>query len=120
MGAGFLDALCDIAGIKDYVTNTSRLKDGVDYCIYPPKVDERQLTLTFTISGVSPDDYNAKRKAFFGELYKGDVSVVVPAHGNEIFRLKYRNSTGVYAQNTERTFGKVGCKFTEPNPNNRA
>lgn len=119
MGEGFLDALGEPAGLKEYVTNASRQKDGTDYCATIPKIEERQVTLTFTITGAAPADFEAKKRAFFEEMYKGDVTLKVPLVGNEVYRLKYKASSGAYAQNRWRTFCKVGMKFTEPNPRNR-
>jgi hypothetical protein len=119
MGDKFLDALGEIAGMKEYVTNNNRLKDGVDYVNTIPKIDERSVTLTFTITGENSVDFLDKKNSFYEELYHGDIALKVPANGNEIYHLKYKNSTGAYAQNIERTFAKLGVKFQEPNVKNR-
>ena len=119
MGKGFLDALDEPAGLKGYITNDSKLKDGVDYCDMTPKVNERQVTLTFTITVANQDDYRIKRKAFLNELYNGNVSLKIPSMSEDVYHLKYKDSTGAYAQNLERTFCKIGVKFIEPNPENR-
>ena len=115
----FLDALGEKAGKKDYITNNDRTRDGIEYCSIIPKSNERQLTLMFTITGSSPSDFTAKKDAFFDELDKGDVSIKVPADSAKVYHLKFKDSTGGYAQNTERTFCKLGVKFIEPNPVNR-
>ena len=119
MGNKFLDALGEKAGKKEYITNDNKLKDGIEYCVAIPKTNERQLILTFTITGSSPSDFTAKKDAFFDELDKGDVSVKVPADSAKVYHLKFKDSTGSYAQNLKRTFCKVGIKFIEPNPKNR-
>ena len=120
MGENFLDSLEEPAGLKDYVTNSSRLNDGVDYCNVKPKTDERQLTLLFTITGSSTTDFALKKRAFFEIMYSADVIITVPVIGVLTkFHLKYKGTTGVYAQNVARTFCKVGFKFTEPNIRNR-
>lgn len=120
MGDKFLDALGEKAGKKEYITNDNKLKDGIEYCDAVPKANERQLTLTFTITGSSPSDFTAKKDAFFDELDKGDVSIKVPDDSAKVYHLKFKDSTGSYAQTIERTFCKVGIKFVEPNPRNRA
>ena len=119
MGDRFLDALGEKAGKKDYITNDNKLKDGVEYCSFVPKAAERQVTLTFTIRGDSRSDFISKKDAFFVELDKGDVTIQVPANDSKVYHLKFKDSTGTYAQNLERTFCKVGIKFVEPNPKNR-
>lgn len=85
-----------------------------------PKVDEREITLSFTIEGNSQSDYQAKKKAFFDELYKGVVDIQVPANSNEIYHLIYLGKSVAYAQSLDRTFGKISAKFNEPNPANRS
>ncbi len=119
MGDRFLDALGEKAGKKDYITNDNKLKDGIEYCSFVPKAAERQVTLTFTIRGDSRSDFISKKDAFFVELDKGDISIQVPTNDSKVYHLKFKDSTGTYAQNLERTFCKVGIKFIEPNPKNR-
>lgn len=119
MGKGFLDALEEPVGLKGYIANDNKLKDGVEYCDMIPKVNERQVTLTFTITGANQNDYRAKRKAFLNELYSGNISLKVPEADDEVYHLKYKDSTGAYAHNLELTFCKIGIKFIEPNPKNR-
>lgn len=119
MGDKFLDSLEEKAGKKEYITNDNKLKDGIEYCAAIPKTNERQLTLTFTLVGSNPADFTTKKDAFFDELDKGDVTIQVPANDAKVYHLKFKDSTGVYAKNLERTFCKVGIKFIEPNPKNR-
>lgn len=119
MGDKFLDALGDIAGLKDYVTNNNRLKDGVEYASMTPKTDERSVTLTFTIEGRNTAEFQNRKHKFYEEMYKGDVALKVPRNGNETYRFKYKASTGAYAQTLDMTFCKIGVKFQEPNVRNR-
>lgn len=119
MGDGFLDALEDPAPLKEFVENKSRLEHGKRVDIFNPRLDERDLTLQFTIDGSSPADYKAKKKGFYEELYKGRIDIKVPANGDEIYRLTYHRSVG-FAMNISRTFSKISVKFNEPNPSNRS
>lgn len=116
MGEGFLDVIGASAPMKDFIENKSRLEHGKRVIINNPKVDEREITLSFTIEGNSQSDYQAKKKAFFEELYKGVVDIQVPANSNEIYHLIYLGKSVAYAQSLNRTFGKISAKFNEPNP----
>ena len=119
MGEGFLDVLGASSPMKEFIENKSRLEHGKRVIINNPKVDEREITLSFTIEGNSQSDYQAKKKAFFEELYKGAVDIQVPANSNEIYHLIYLGKSVTYAQSLDRTFGKISAKFNEPNPTNR-
>ena len=119
MGDNFLDALGEKADKKDYITNNDRTKNGVEYCDLIPKTNERTETLTFTITGSSPSDFETKSDACDEEFDKGNMDITIPKDSTKVYHLKFKDSTGGYAQNTERTFCKLGVKFIEPNPTNR-
>ena len=119
MGEGFLDVLGASSPMKEFIENKSRLEHGKRVIINDPKIDEREITLSFTIEGNSQSDYQAKKKAFFEELYKGVVDIQVPANSNEIYHLIYLGKSVAYAQSFDQTFEKISAKFNEPNPANR-
>ena len=119
MGEGFLDVLGASSPMKEFIENKSRLEHGKRVIINDPKIDDREITLSFTIEGNSQSDYQAKKKAFFEELYKGVVDIQVPANSNEIYHLIYLGKSVAYAQSLDQTFGKISAKFNEPNPANR-
>ena len=52
MGEDFLDTLNGYYTLKEYITNNDRTQDGVQY-VGIPKVNERNMTLNFTIEGNS-------------------------------------------------------------------
>ena len=116
MGEGFLDVIGASSPMKEFIENKSRLEHGKRVIINDPKIDEREITLSFTIEGNSQSDYQAKKKAFFEELYKGVVDIQVPANSNEIYHLIYLGKSVAYAQSLDQTFGKISAKFNEPNP----
>lgn len=62
MGEGFLDVIGASAPMKDFIENKSRLEHGKRVIINNPKVDEREITLSFTIEGSSQSDYQSKKK----------------------------------------------------------
>lgn len=119
LGDGFLDAIGAPAPMKDFIENKSRLEHGKRVIINNPKLDERDVTLTFTIQGNSQADYQAKKSAFQNELYKGALTIQIPSNGSEIYHLIYTGKSISYAQSLDRTFGKLTVKFNEPNPTNR-
>lgn len=119
MGDNFLDVIGTSSPLKEFIENKSRLEHGKRVIVNNPKVDERDITLSFTIEGSSKSDYQAKKKAFFNELYKGAVDIQVPPNSDEIYHLIYTGKSVSYAQSLCGTFGKISCKFNEPNPTNR-
>ena len=119
MGDKFLDTIGASSPMKEFIENKSRLEHGKRVIVNNPKLDERDITLSFTIEGNSQSDYQAKKKAFFDELYKGTVDIQVPANSSEIYHLIYLGKSITYAQSLDRTFGKISMKFNEPNPANR-
>lgn len=119
MGDGFLDSLGGASSLKEFIENKSRLEHGKRVTTNNPKLDDRELTLSFTIEGVTASDYQEKKKAFFEELYKGVIDIQVPLVSSEIYHLIYLGKNITYAQSLDRTFGKCSMKFCEPNPDNR-
>lgn len=118
MGDGFLDALNGYYPMKDYITNNDRTQDGVQY-VGTPKVNERSLTLNFTMEGMNSSDFTTKNKAFVEVMRGGDVVIQVPEDSPAVYHLKYTGKSCTFARNTERTFAKLGLAFIEPNPTNR-
>lgn len=118
MGDGFLDTIFAPEPMKEFIENKSRLQHGKQVLYNIPKVDERDVTLVFTLEGSSPDDYLAKYSAFKAELNKGKVEIKVPVLGDQVYRLTYLRSAS-FGLNISRTFSKISIKFNEPNPANR-
>jgi hypothetical protein len=119
MGDNFLNSLGASVPIKEFIENKSRLKHGKRIIATTPKLDEREITLAFTIEGNSQSDYQTKKIAFFEELYKGVIDIQIPAINNDIYHLIYLGKSITYAQSLDRTFGKCSMKFCEPNPSLR-
>ena len=65
MGDNFLDVLGAPVPLKEFIENKSRLEHGKQVLMDNPKLDERELTLVFTVEGDSPADYQAKVKLIF-------------------------------------------------------
>lgn len=118
MGDNFLDILNGYYPMKDYITNNDRTQDGVQY-VGVPKVNERNITLNFTMEGNDASDFAAKNKAFVEVMRGGDVVIQVPEDSPAVYHLKYTGKSCTFAWNVERTFAKIGLAFIEPNPTNR-
>ena len=120
MGDGFLDTIGAPAPMKEFIENKSRLEHGKRVIVSNSKLDEREITLSFTIEGSSQMDYQAKKKSFFEELYKGTVDIQIPGNNNGTYHLIYLGKSVSYGQSIDRTFGKLSAKFCEPNPSVRS
>ena len=119
MGEGFLGAIDSFVPMKEVIENDSRLEHGKRVLVYNPKMASREMTLHFTVKGNSETDFRVKRRAFEQELQKVKVEVVVPALGEEVYRLIYLGKSVSYAMNVARTFCTISSKFEEPNPSDR-
>lgn len=119
MGDNFLDVLGAPVPLKEFIENKSRLEHGKQVLMDNPKLDECELTLVFTVEGDSPADYQAKKTAFYEELYKGKIDIQIPENNSDIYHLLYLGKSVSYAQSLDRTFGKISAKFCEYNPSNR-
>lgn len=119
MGDGFLDVLGASSQMKAYIENDSRLEHGKRVVAVSPKVDSREVTLSFTIQGESRDGFTAKKDAFYSELYKGVLDISVPGDSPKVYHLLYTGKSITYAQSRDRKFAKLSARFEEPNPMNR-
>jgi hypothetical protein len=117
MSDNFLENISIAAPLKDFIENESRLEHGKRMIISNPRLASRNVTLTFTINGKTPEEYLDHYRAFVAELHKGNVALRVPALG-ETYKLVYLNSAS-YALDGSRTVSKLACKFVEPNPQDR-
>ena len=59
MGDNFLNSLGTPVPMKEFIENKSRLEHGKQIITIAPKLDEREISLAFTIEGNSPSDYQA-------------------------------------------------------------
>ena len=101
--------------MKDVIENKSRLEHGKRVLLNDRKLDERELTLTFTLEGTSREDYISKYKSFITAISSGEVAIKVPALGSDVYHVYYLRSAS-FAWNIQRTFSKISVKFNEPNP----
>lgn len=119
MGDGFMNALLAPSTLKPMIENKSRLEHGKRVIVHNPRIEEREITLSFAISAQTSQQYHMRRDSFYAELYKGNVEIRVPALGGQTYRLIYQGKSSTYAENRQHTHGSISIKFIEPNPQNR-
>ena len=118
---GSYAALLTPAGLKDFIENNDPTKDGTE--VLTKKADgaslahiaERDVQLTFLITGDDEADFLAKYTYFVALLQGGNINLHIPELCT--FRLIYRNSTKF--DNYRLKACKLAVKFREPNPANR-
>lgn len=115
---GALEAILTPPPVKDYIENDSRLGHGIQITSSPEicKMDSRELTLPFFITGNSQSDYLDKYSSFVSELVKGKIALKIPALG-KTYNLYYL-SCGKYGS-YGKCRGKFMVKLKEPNPGDR-
>ena len=110
-------ALMTPAPLKDFLENDDRSKDGTDVLVNNPRKAERDVTLTFLITGNNTTNYLAHYDAFIAELHKGQITLYI-GDLNQTFRLLFSNATQF--ENWRLNACKIAVKFREPNPANRS
>ena len=119
MGQGFLNTLLAPLELKDYVTNEVRDEDGIRVLNSTPSVKNRNVTLSFVIIGTTQADLMNKRNAFLAEIYKGRVTIQVPAVSDDTYKLHYKGQSASWNMNKARTIASLSLSFTESNPTDR-
>ena len=116
---GSIAALLAPAPMKAYITNASRAEHGTRIITALPRLDSREVTLTFSVEGDTPLDFQLKYRRLVQKLQSGEIVLKFAADDlPDVFHLVYTKSS-TYALNQERTFCKMAVKLTEPNPANR-
>ena len=110
-----LDTINRYYPLKDYITNNDRLRDGVQYANITLKVNERSITLNFTIEGNNSANFTAKKKDFTEVMRMGDFTIQFPADSFDVYHLKYTGKSCTFARYLDRTFAKLELAFIEPN-----
>lgn len=115
MGDGFLNALREPLPMKDYIVNKSRLTNGAIYT-GTPKIDERDVTLTFVVYGATKAALATNISALYSMFYAGDISIKVNDEATTYY-LKYLGKNVQYAETL--TTCKITARFAEPDPTDR-
>lgn len=111
MGDSFIDAIAMFPSLKPFIENKSRLENRKRVIVNNPKIDTKEITLTFDISGLSKDDFLSHKNSFMEELLKGKIQLEVP--DLKISKvLCYKNGVS-YAESLTHTYCQVAIKFEE-------
>jgi hypothetical protein len=119
MGDNFLNTLLDLPPLKEFVENKGAASNGKQVIGYYPYVDERNLTLTFTLVAASPAALLAAKGLFEAELLSLGIVLRIPSVlPDTYFRLTYLSSAS-FAFSGSRCACKISVRFNEANPANR-
>ena len=114
---GAYEALLTPFGMKDYVTNQSRLEHGTRYVATQySKKKEREVGFQVVLEGTDMDDYLEKYEAFLDLLAGGMVVLKVPRLKQD-FKLVY-TKCGNFKYDSDRK-ATFTIEFKEPNPEDR-
>lgn len=120
MGDSFIEQLLTPPTLKEFTQNDARSRDGVQILTSSPKVASRDLTLTFIITGDTPEEMAANKVALLSILNKIQIGVYVPeVSDTETFWLTYTGRSVSFSIDLTRTVCKFAAKFTEADPTNR-
>lgn len=117
MGSGFISTLLSVGSYKQMPTSNSRLENGKRYVVVSPKIDSRDITLTFVIIGDTPSNAVERLNLFIGEM-TGRVDICIPPIGKYKWHLIVQGVTNITTRG-RRLLYEVSVKLSEPNPCNR-
>ena len=86
-----LSALLTPAPNKEPVTDSSRIRNGVDVISSDPKKDSREVNLPINLSANSRGDFFLKYASFCEELDKEVITINVSYLPSTYFKFRYRN-----------------------------
>lgn len=113
-----VSALMTPPAMKDYVENSSRLEDGKQVLIDNPKVESRDITLTFSLIAKNEDEFFERYNSFCAELQKGSINIEISTLIDVVFKCVYK-SCSQFTQYNNR-LAKFSLKLEEPNPKDRS
>lgn len=120
MGEGFIDSIEAPVELKSYISNASRLLDGVQVVTLEPRKASRSLTLTFVVTGDTPEHYREHKRWLLEQFYKMKVDIKAPfLDGSPTFHLLYTGKSVTYAESRSHCSGTIAAGFDEPDPSNR-
>lgn len=107
--------------VKAYIENKSALSHGKQVLndeVTPPKLDERDIQLTFFLRANSMEQFLTRYAAFTAVLQAGRIDIRTKYQPKVTYRCNYI-SCAQFSQFNGR-LAKFVLKLNEPNPNNRA
>lgn len=112
-----LSALMAPPPAKEYITNESRLYDGIRIDTSNAKVDSRNLNLNVHIKAKNKDEFYGYYKSFCEELKKGSLHIKTK-YSDDVYKTVYVSCSQFTQFCQEMAF--LTLKLIEPNPSDRA
>lgn len=103
---------------KEFISNKYRSKDGKRVIKHNPRLDEREITLSFNMSAKSPEEFLANYAKFCDEVLATGELVI---HTSFLPKVWYRCIYLSCTQFSEciRELAKFSLKLNEPDPSDR-
>lgn len=113
-----LSALMTPAPNKEFISNKYRSKDGKTVIKHNPRLDEREITITFNMTAKDADTFMANYAKFCEEvLAKGELVIRTRFQPNVWYRFIYLSCTQ-FSQFIQE-MAKFSLKLNEPDPSDR-
>lgn len=116
---GWREALLTPAPVKEFVTNDSRLENGVSVIASPKytKRNKRDVSISFFLEGSSEEDYLNKYEKFLEKIaYSGQFCLKVPCM-KRVFKFVYSQCSKYGDYGLKRS--NFTLKLTEYDPTDR-
>ena len=121
MGDNFIDTLMQPSAVKEYISNDSRLENGIRVNISPCKIASRSVTLTFVVTDLNGVDMITNLRNFYNALYEIKIAIRMPKVEESVYyNLLYTGKSISYGATIDRRTSKLSVNFDEPDPTSRA
>lgn len=119
MDSSSLSALMTPVPNKEFIENKSRLENGKRVITTSPKVDERNIILTFNLTAKDETEFFERYNSFCQELATGVLNIRTKYQPDTVYRTIYL-SCNQFTQ-FMRGIGRFSLKLVEynPSPENR-
>lgn len=119
MDSSSLSALMTPVPNKEFIENKSRLENGKRVITTSPKVDERNIILTFNLTAKDETEFFERYNSFCQELATGILNIRTKYQPDTVYRTIYL-SCNQFTQ-FMRGIGRFSLKLVEynPSPENR-
>lgn len=117
MDGSALSTLMTPPPMKDFVSNNYRVKDGKRVVKNNPRVDERDITITFNMSAKNETEFLNRYASFCEELATGSLVIRTSFQPGVYYRCTFTSCTQFSEFN--RQLASFALKLNEPDPTNR-
>lgn len=118
MDTSSLSALMTPPPMKEFIENKSRLEHGKRIITSNPKIDERNITLTFNLTAKNEEQFFSRYNSFCEELAIGVLNIKSKYQPDVVYKTIYL-SCNQFTQ-FMRGIAKFSLKLIEPNPKDRS